>query len=131
MPTSELFDQHLMAEFREIRHVGPALQRSLNSKAGLSKTDIPKTYTLNKGHVKFFYDKGIYLYNRFDKIREELIKRGFNINLDTKFDIKLFPKEYRNDYTPTDSEIAINVQRIEQRISEKPNFYKKTGYVDE
>ena len=55
---SKLADQHLFAEWREIKMIPPALMRSLKSKNEqdiISK--ISNTYTLNKGHVTFFYDK--------------------------------------------------------------------------
>ena len=43
---SELTDQHLIAEYREIFMVGSSLQRSLKSKNWNPKS-IPKKYTLN------------------------------------------------------------------------------------
>ena len=60
---SELTDQHLIAEYREIFMVGSSLQRSIKSKNWNPK-DIPIKFTLNTGHVKFFYDKGKYLFKR-------------------------------------------------------------------
>ena len=74
---SELSDQHLVAEYREIFMVGSALQRSMKSKSW-EKTieNIPKEFTLNKGHVTFFYNKGKYLEKRYHKIVKEMIKRG-------------------------------------------------------
>ena len=65
IPVSELTDQHLIAEYREITMVPAALMRTLNSKSGLNKQKIGNKFTLNKGHVYFFYDKGLYLYNRY------------------------------------------------------------------
>ena len=53
---SELTDQHLIAEYREIFMVGSSLQRSLKSKNWNPK-DIPIKFTLNTGHVKFFMIK--------------------------------------------------------------------------
>ncbi len=69
----ELTDQHLVAEYREIFMVGSSLQRSLKSK-NWEKTlaNIPKKYTLNKGHVTFFYDKGKYLCKRYDSLIEDM-----------------------------------------------------------
>ena len=62
IPASELHDQHLIAEYREITMVPAALRRTLNSKKGLDESKIPSTYTLNKGHVYFFTIKeNIYL----------------------------------------------------------------------
>ena len=53
---AELHDQHLVAEYREIFMVGSSLQRSLKS-ANWDPKNIPVSFTLNKGHVSFFYDK--------------------------------------------------------------------------
>ena len=62
----ELSNQHLVAEYREIFMVGSALQRSLKSKNWKKiKQNLPKEFTLNVGHVKFFYNKGKYLYKRY------------------------------------------------------------------
>lgn len=125
IPPKELMDQHLMAEFREIRHVGPSLQRSLKSKSK-SYLNKPEKYTLNKGHVTFFYDKGMYLYKRFQEIKEELLRRGFNINRESNFDISLFPPDFQKDWEPTECEKLINVERINLRIQQKPNFYRRS-----
>ena len=56
---AELSDQHLIAEYREIFMVGSALQRSIRSSMWeRTKKCLPSNFTLNKGHVKFFYNKG-------------------------------------------------------------------------
>ena len=51
---SELTDQHLIAEYREITMVPAALNRTINSRNGLDINKIPKEFTLNKGHVTSF-----------------------------------------------------------------------------
>ena len=62
----ELTDQHLVAEYREIFMVGSALQRSLKSPNWeKTKKSLPVEFTLNGGHVKFFYNKGKYLHKRY------------------------------------------------------------------
>jgi len=125
IPPQDLMNQHLMAEFREIRHVGPSLKRTINSKSGFNYSNIPKKYTLNKCHITFFYNKGLYLYRRFNEIKCELIHRKFNINVDSTFNLDLFPINCRKDWIPTNFDIDINVERINWRIEQKPNFYKK------
>ena len=44
----------------------------------------PKQFTLNKGHVKFFYDKGKYLSQRYDKLINEISKFGNDIEISPK-----------------------------------------------
>ena len=82
---SELYDQHLIAEYREITMVPAALKRTLSSKKGLDESKIPINYTLNKGHVYFFYNKGEYLFKRYQQIIDEMKKRGFKPDIKRKF----------------------------------------------
>jgi deoxyribonuclease (pyrimidine dimer) len=67
-------DQHLIAEYREITMVPASLARALSSKNGLDYKKIPKSYTLNTGHVYFFYDKGFYLSKRYKFLVIEIKK---------------------------------------------------------
>ena len=126
IPVEELTDQHLMAEYREIFMIGSSLQRSLNSKNWDIKR-IPKNFTLNKGHVLFFYDKGKYLFKRYDEIREELKKRNFKLDDHRHFKTSQFPIEYFNDWKPTVEDQKIIRQRIEERILQKPEWYRHYG----
>jgi len=118
----DLSDQHLVAEYREIFMVGPALQRSLKSKNGL--TDIPKEFTLNKGHVKFFYNKGKYLHKRYKELIAEMKRRGMNPDPTRKFKREQWPNELYKDWTPKDQDITIIRERIQQRINQKPYWYR-------
>ena len=124
---SELTDQHLVAEYREIFMVGSALQRSLKSKSWDIKS-IPQRYTLNKGHVKFFYNKGKYLSNRYDELRKEMKSRGMNPDSSRVFKREQWPDELWNDWTPTLSEQKIIRQRIREKIQQKPEWYRHTKY---
>ena len=125
---SELTDQHLIAEYREITMIPAALTRTLNSKSGFIKKKIPDRFTLNTGHVYFFYDKGLYLYNRYDNIVEEMILRGFNPDLKRIFPKDIFPFELFNDWIPTIKEQEIVRSRIKEKIAMKPSWYRKTTY---
>lgn len=55
VPVEELEDLHLVAEYREIMRLPNYLKKSMSSKAGFKRSMIPKEFTLNTGHVKFFY----------------------------------------------------------------------------
>ena len=123
---SELTDQHLIAEYREITMVPAALSRTLRSKAGFNPNRINKTYTLNAGHVYFFYDKGLYLNKRYVELVEEMESRGFNVDHTRKFPKEVFPKELYNDWMPTLDDQKIIRKRIEEKIAMKPNWYRKT-----
>ena len=124
---SELSDQHLVAEYREIFMVGSSLQRSMKSK-NWEKTlaNIPKKYTLNKGHVTFFYDKGKYLYKRYDSLVEEMKKRGMNPDLDRRFKTEQWPVELFNDWEPEPDDYKVIRARIKEKIEMKPEWYRFT-----
>ena len=123
---SELTDQHLVAEYRELFMVGSSLQRSLKSKNWDRKT-IPKKFTLNVGHVKFFYDKGKYLNKRYQQLRDEMKVRGMNPDKTRKFKREQWPDELYNDWTPTLEDEKIIRKRLEEKIAKKPNWYRRTN----
>jgi len=127
IPPEELMDQHLIAEYREITMVPGSLKRTLASKKGLDVSKIPSTYTLNKGHVYFFYNKGKYLAKRYQLLITEMKKRGFNPDSNRKFPIEIFKdNKLDNDWTPSQYDYAIIRQRIQERIEQRPSWYRKT-----
>ena len=122
---SELSDQHLVAEYREIFMVGSALQRSMQSQNWKDTVDnLPKEFTLNKGHVKFFYNKGRYLEKRYHKIVKEMLKRDMNPDPNRKFKIEQWPKELFNDWRPKKEDYKIIRKRIDEKIAMKPDWYR-------
>jgi len=116
---------HLLAELREITMVTGSLRRSLKTK---SKTDvlksIPKTFTLNAGHVKFYYDKLLFLQNRFDRLCDEMEMRGYNPDRSRKVAFDGFDVEFYNDWQSNEIDDNIVKDRIALRISEKPYLYE-------
>ena len=127
VPVQELYDQHLIAEYREITMVPAALARTLKSKKGLIQENIPRKYTLNKGHVYFFYNKGKYLFDRYHEIIKEMHRRGFQPDPNRKFPKEIFIKNNLfNDWVPSIDDYKIIRKRIEDKVSQKPDWYKKT-----
>ena len=127
---SELYDQHLIAEYREITMVPAALKRTLSSKKGLDESKIPINYTLNKGHVYFFYNKGEYLFKRYQQIIDEMKKRGFKPDIKRKFPKDIFiNNNLYNDWEPSLEDFKIINERIESKIKAKPNWYRKTEII--
>jgi len=115
----KLSDQHLVAEYREIL----VLLSYIIKHPDLE--NISKKYTLGKGHMKFFKDKVSYLYNRFEKIKEEMNKRGFETN--RKFDFKNLSKKNRGEFHPSKEDLELIKKRLRERIRMKPNFYRYYG----
>ena len=121
----ELSDQHLVAEYREIFMVGSSLQRSIKSKKWLkTKNNIPDDFTLNKGHVTFFYNKGMYLDKRYTLLVSEMKRRGMNPDPKRKFKKSQWPKYLYNDWKPNNKDIKVIRQRIDEKIKLKPDWYR-------
>ena len=124
---SELTDQHLIAEYREIFMVAGSLKRTLISKSGFVESKVPKNFTLNSGHVYFFYNKGKYLYKRYNLIIKEMKSRGFNPDQNRVFPKDIFiMNNLFNDWEPNQSDIKIIRKRINKKIAMKPGWYRKT-----
>lgn len=116
-----LTDQHLLAEYNELNMVAQSFNRS---KLFKNRNDIiPEEYSLNNGHVKFFYNKGKYLYKRFYELKNELKNRGFNVKMDFK-NYWLYRMEHFNDWKPSKNDYKVIFDRIKFKINLKPNFYR-------
>ena len=74
IPPAELVNQHLIAEHREIKRIPNCVAKGKYNMDG-----IPDKFKLVTGHVKFFYNKLLYLKNRYISLYNECIKRGFNV----------------------------------------------------
>ena len=112
---AELNNQHLIAEHREIKRIPNCIAKGKYNMDG-----IPNKFKLGTGHVKFFYNKLLYLRNRYVNLYNECIKRGFNVrNYISAWDN--VPQELMNDYTVEVNDIKIIKQRINERISNKQN----------
>ena len=106
-----LTNKHLMAEHRELKRIPNVVSRGrYNLKTA------PKEFTLGKGHVSFFYDKLGYLKKRYIELYNECRSRGLNIqNYESSWDG--IPPELMNDYTPTEKDIRIITERINDRLA--------------
>jgi len=124
---SELYDQHLIAEYREIFMVAGSLKRTLTSKVGYMESKVPKHYTLNRGHVYFFYNKGLYLHKRYKTIINEMKKRGFKPDPERKFPAIIFKKNgLYNDWIPEKGDYQVIRKRIGKKLASRPKWYRKT-----
>jgi deoxyribonuclease (pyrimidine dimer) len=114
IPPNELCNKHLFSEYREAKRIPNCIV-----KGRYSLKDIPKEFTLGKGHVKFFYNKLIYLKKRNDELYIECLKRNINVaDYSESYNnaIILFP-DLANDYIPTDNDRFIIRERIKLRLN--------------
>lgn len=78
------------------------------------KGDIPKNYTLGKGHINFFKDKLVYLQKRLHEVNKEIKRRGYRSG--THIDLNEFPKQLHNDWTPTQKDSHQLRLRVADRL---------------
>lgn len=131
MPPEELTDQHLFAEFRELKMIPKSLARSLRARGheGVVKM-VPATFVLGTGHVSFFYDKGAYLIDRYYRLRFELFERGVNFDRSALLDpdkVYEATPSLMNGWEPPAAALALIRERIAQRIAMKPAWYRMRG----
>ena len=107
--------------------VGSSLKRSLKSPNWEKKESIPKQFTLNKGHVKFFYDKGSYLSNRYLELVEEMGRRNMKTDPLRIFKREQWPDELFNNWLPNLNDLNIIRERIAEKIRLKPDWYRWNG----
>lgn len=107
---SELPDKLLLAEHREIKRIPNAIKAGRYNLVG-----IPDQFTLGTGHVKFFYNKQEYLHKRYVLIHRECIKRGFQVQYYGSCWTELAYSHLYHDYTPTDRDRQLIVERINSK----------------
>ena len=126
MLPSELHRRHLIAEYRETLMVPAALRRSLRTiPKEVTLKSIPKTFTLNAGHVKFFFNKLTFLEKRYESLKAEMRHRGYFVAESRQQNFEGFDAEFYNDWTPTPEARATVLTRIDERLSQKPWLYEK------
>ena len=107
----DLTSKHLIAEHREIKRIPNCV-----GKGKYNMDNIPDKFKLGTGHVKFFYNKLLYLKNRYRSLYEECIRRGFSVqNYINAWDN--VPEELMNDYVPTNRDRKIIKERIKHKLN--------------
>lgn len=119
VPVTELCDQHLLAEYRELPRVFGLVHKAQDQCYMPCELDLPDTYLLGTGHVKFFYDKLLWLSWRHIALVNEIERRGFTANFTQNLRVvhEDLYDHWWNDYTPTPEALALNRARIAERLS--------------
>lgn len=119
IPVEELADQHLIREYQELPQ---PLKRKVNIEGDYC------FYRLNKGHVKWIKTNWKFCFERHKELCKEMKFRGFKVNHPTSelepYIKTLKPLSYV--YKPSSEEINISRQRIIEKISLKPDWYRWT-----
>jgi deoxyribonuclease (pyrimidine dimer) len=125
--TLKLSDELLINALGEEPRVLSGVLKRIESGKGFG--DIPQCFTLNKGHVTFFYDKCAYVWKRYDSLRKEYVRRfKRHYSLDH---LHLIIERYDkienhsillcNNWNPTEQDIIL----VKQRIYEKSKNYRR------
>lgn len=114
----DLLDQHLMIAYREITRIANLAR---HAKPG---EKFPAKYTLGTGHMKFFYDKGEFLAKQCEELYQACIRRGFNVQ---HKQYKTHSFGLNNDWQPTKVASIENLFRLDEKLRDKPLFYKYYG----
>lgn len=111
---SELHRVHLVSEYREIVRIF-ALSRK--NQWEMHKKKIPSEYTLGTGHCLFFYDKLTFISKRYDALCAEMLRRGYTCNRVPREELHAgIDKSMFWDYKPTEKALALNRERIADRM---------------
>lgn len=121
IPPEDLHNKHLMAEYRELPRLF-ALIRDNDRKrvAGIKLIPPPDRYVLGRGHVRFFYDKAIWLLARQKSLIVEMRRRGMKpqFEADEALLAGIDMEHQLDTWSPDADEITLNVARINERLSQ-------------
>ncbi len=130
IPPKQLTDKHLLAEHREIKRI-PNLIINKKARYRADHSDIPTHFSLGIGHVKFFYNKIMYLHLRYITIYNECVRRKFNVQSYESCFILVSVRhpELYNNAKPKNKDKEIIRARIRTRLNETPQkFNSSTKY---
>lgn len=119
---SLLCREHLIGEWYENPRIATNIIKA-HGKVDLKS--IPSTFTVRtnsnprggEGHMKFFYNKLLWLRNRYVSLMGEMERRGYKPSDNWKPEI--FESQFQhlfNDWTPTDSDVSLSRTRIAEMM---------------
>lgn len=120
-----LSDQHLLAEAVEILMVVGALKKQNFT----IKKPTPNSFKLGTGHIRFFWDKILFLDRRLSLVKTELNARQMQAN--HSINLSEIPVELLNDWSPEEKDLLLLKERITSRLQSPlkggKNFHKYYG----
>jgi deoxyribonuclease (pyrimidine dimer) len=126
VPPSELHRKHLVAEYHELPRIFTYVKMQLAKGKDPAKIKAPSEYTLGTGHMKFFYTRLGFLLERQADLIVEMLNRKMKVNhADVAGLAAGIPEHLLGNYEPTPEALAINRERIAQRLAEMENKPKR------
>jgi deoxyribonuclease (pyrimidine dimer) len=123
-------DQHILAEYFELPRIFKLVSNHWMKGRKPSELDIPDTYRLGSGHMKFFYDKLTYLHDRHGELFRVGTNRNLTLEVDPNARSYCLPPTYDgwwNDYEPTEEALLENRKRLADKIAIYPHYYTHEG----
>lgn len=119
VPVEELTDKHLVAEYRELPRVFKLMRAAQDRGEAPTDGRNPRSYVLGTGHVRFFYNKGLFLLRRQKALVAEMQARGFKPQFTDPSE--LLPEGLdlwrMMDWTPDEEALRLNRSRIAERLA--------------
>lgn len=116
---NQLTDKHLMAEYRELPRIFTAVLKLQEQGKTPADVDIPEHYVLGKGHMKFFYNKILWLENRYSLLYHELKQRMFDLDINLYLSVLAksgnIDAHWYGNYQPYPEDIYLNMIRLCKR----------------
>lgn len=117
---SDLTDQHLLAEYRELPRVFTLARNAQPLNLGF----IPTAYTLGSGHVRFFYPRTGFLARRQEELIRELLDRGYKL---THLSAPEPVPGLDRDWTPDEAALHVNLTRLRDKLLKVGAKYTHRG----
>jgi deoxyribonuclease (pyrimidine dimer) len=119
VPPKELTSAHLVAEYREILRLPNLVRRRVEAGYTPERIKAPEHYTLGTGHVKFFYDKLLWISERHIALVNEMKRRGYSPQFtdNMRHTHRDIPGEWWGDWGPDKEALRINRERISVRLA--------------
>lgn len=116
-----LTNEHLVVELRELSRIPNAI-----AEGRAIVNNLPTYYSMGEGHVKFFYDKLLFIKFRHDALRVEYKKRTGK-DYSFKIDLKGFPRQLCNNWTPSKEDKLVNYARLREKLFNRKRAYHYNG----
>lgn len=117
IPPAELSNPHLVAEYRELPRVVGLANAAYACRRAEVQDHAPRQYVLGRGHVMFFYVRMDWVRRRFAALVSEMLARGMAPRYLTLPEPQV-GFDWCQDWEPDAEALALNRQRIAQRIAE-------------
>ncbi|WGH49584.1 hypothetical protein [Alishewanella phage vB_AspM_Slicko01] len=125
VPVEELTNEHSFGEYKEIlrplNKVRAALKKYPNKLLFMKHyKKMPDDYVLGTGHETFFFNKLMYIADRYMQLCEWRKARGYKYTELTIEDlIGGLPSFVLNNYVPTENALQLNRMRINDRLNKE------------